>query len=409
MAWARRASRSRSPPRWCRASPTVRGSASWPRSTTATRWPRSSRRRSGVACSPGLSLAESIVEYLKVRELLLVLDNCEHLLDEAGEFADAVVRRCPNVRWSRRAARRWTWPASASCACVTSDARRRPRAAASWSRARRCACSPTARRTRAPRRLGRQAVGGRGRDLPAGRRDPAGDRAGRGADDVDEPGRGRRAPRRAVPAPHRQAPRPSGTPPDAAGDGRMVLPAPRRRRTSGLRSARRVRRHLRRGGRERGRGRGRPRRLGGHRCALEPGREVDARSPRPGPTARPATRCSRRCASSPANGSTRQATPIGGGAPREHYAAVAHEAGSGLVGPDHVFWINAVASRTRQHPRRGRLGARLRRPAEQPLALQILASPMTGAWRVPTWASARSPGRPSTSPGLHRRSCACPS
>jgi predicted ATPase/class 3 adenylate cyclase len=51
----------------------------------------------GCVQRAGLTLAESIVEYLKVRELLLVLDNCEHLLDDAGDFADAVVRSCPNV------------------------------------------------------------------------------------------------------------------------------------------------------------------------------------------------------------------------------------------------------------------------------------------------------------------------
>jgi predicted ATPase/class 3 adenylate cyclase len=52
----------------------------------------------GCVQRAGLSLAESIVEYLKVRELLLVLDNCEHLLDDAGDFADSVVRSCPKVR-----------------------------------------------------------------------------------------------------------------------------------------------------------------------------------------------------------------------------------------------------------------------------------------------------------------------
>jgi len=51
----------------------------------------------GCVQRAGLSLAESIVEYLKIRELLLVLDNCEHLLDDAGDFADAVVRSCPKV------------------------------------------------------------------------------------------------------------------------------------------------------------------------------------------------------------------------------------------------------------------------------------------------------------------------
>jgi predicted ATPase/class 3 adenylate cyclase len=51
----------------------------------------------GCLQRPGLSLAESIVEYLRLRELLLVLDNCEHLLDEASEFADAVIQSCPKV------------------------------------------------------------------------------------------------------------------------------------------------------------------------------------------------------------------------------------------------------------------------------------------------------------------------
>jgi predicted ATPase/class 3 adenylate cyclase len=51
----------------------------------------------GCRQHPGLSLADSIVEYVKVRELLLVLDNCEHLLDDVGALADAVLRRCPRV------------------------------------------------------------------------------------------------------------------------------------------------------------------------------------------------------------------------------------------------------------------------------------------------------------------------
>jgi predicted ATPase/class 3 adenylate cyclase len=52
----------------------------------------------GCQQRPGLSLVESIAEYLKVRRLLLVLDNCEHLLDGAGELARAVLRICPDVR-----------------------------------------------------------------------------------------------------------------------------------------------------------------------------------------------------------------------------------------------------------------------------------------------------------------------
>jgi predicted ATPase/class 3 adenylate cyclase/tetratricopeptide (TPR) repeat protein len=52
----------------------------------------------GCAQRAGLSLAESIVEYAKVRELLVVLDNCEHLLDEAGALAEALIQGCPGGR-----------------------------------------------------------------------------------------------------------------------------------------------------------------------------------------------------------------------------------------------------------------------------------------------------------------------
>ncbi len=51
----------------------------------------------GCVQHPGSTLSASIVEYLKVRELLLVLDNCEHLLDEAGDLADAIVQGCPTI------------------------------------------------------------------------------------------------------------------------------------------------------------------------------------------------------------------------------------------------------------------------------------------------------------------------
>jgi predicted ATPase/DNA-binding NarL/FixJ family response regulator len=41
---------------------------------------------------------EAIIEQLKNREMLLVLDNCEHLLDDCALLVDAVVRWCPGVR-----------------------------------------------------------------------------------------------------------------------------------------------------------------------------------------------------------------------------------------------------------------------------------------------------------------------
>jgi predicted ATPase len=41
---------------------------------------------------------ESIIQSLKGRQLLLVLDNCEHLLETAAALADAIHCHCPNVR-----------------------------------------------------------------------------------------------------------------------------------------------------------------------------------------------------------------------------------------------------------------------------------------------------------------------
>ncbi len=53
----------------------------------------------GVRSRPGLSTAGSVVEFLKTRtSLLLVLDNCEHLLSAAAALAADILRGCPGVR-----------------------------------------------------------------------------------------------------------------------------------------------------------------------------------------------------------------------------------------------------------------------------------------------------------------------
>ncbi|MDQ1508986.1 MAG: hypothetical protein QOG50_830, partial [Actinomycetota bacterium] len=44
------------------------------------------------------SLPDSIVEMLASRHLLLVLDNCEHVLDTTSELVELILRWCPNVR-----------------------------------------------------------------------------------------------------------------------------------------------------------------------------------------------------------------------------------------------------------------------------------------------------------------------
>jgi predicted ATPase len=52
----------------------------------------------GVREQPGRAVSEVVVDYLHDRELLLVLDNCEHLLDACGEFVGAVLRGAVGVR-----------------------------------------------------------------------------------------------------------------------------------------------------------------------------------------------------------------------------------------------------------------------------------------------------------------------
>jgi predicted ATPase/class 3 adenylate cyclase len=57
-----------------------------------------------VAQAIGMSQAqdrrvdEAIPEWLKRKQLLLVLDNCEHLVDAVARLADAIMRSCPDVR-----------------------------------------------------------------------------------------------------------------------------------------------------------------------------------------------------------------------------------------------------------------------------------------------------------------------
>jgi predicted ATPase/DNA-binding SARP family transcriptional activator len=47
---------------------------------------------------PGRSLEDSIVELLGSQQLLLVLDNCEHVLDVTSELVELVLRWCPEVK-----------------------------------------------------------------------------------------------------------------------------------------------------------------------------------------------------------------------------------------------------------------------------------------------------------------------
>jgi non-specific serine/threonine protein kinase len=52
----------------------------------------------GVREAPGHALTETLVDYLKPRHVLLVLDNCEHLIEASAQLAETLLRACPNLR-----------------------------------------------------------------------------------------------------------------------------------------------------------------------------------------------------------------------------------------------------------------------------------------------------------------------
>jgi predicted ATPase/class 3 adenylate cyclase len=51
----------------------------------------------GLREVPGRALPDTLVEYLRARRTLVVLDNCEHLLGACAELADALLRECPSL------------------------------------------------------------------------------------------------------------------------------------------------------------------------------------------------------------------------------------------------------------------------------------------------------------------------
>jgi predicted ATPase/class 3 adenylate cyclase/ribosome-binding protein aMBF1 (putative translation factor) len=47
---------------------------------------------------PNRSLMDTIRDHLAIRQVLVILDNCEHVLDGGAQLADWLVRHCPEVR-----------------------------------------------------------------------------------------------------------------------------------------------------------------------------------------------------------------------------------------------------------------------------------------------------------------------
>jgi predicted ATPase/DNA-binding XRE family transcriptional regulator len=51
-----------------------------------------------LAAQPGRPVLEALLDALAPLDVLIVLDNCEHLIGGCAKTADAIVRRCPRVR-----------------------------------------------------------------------------------------------------------------------------------------------------------------------------------------------------------------------------------------------------------------------------------------------------------------------
>ena len=153
------------------------------------------------------------------------------------------------------------------------------------------------------------------------------------------------------------------TPADAARHRRLVVPAARARRAHRVRPAGDLRRHVRRRRRQCGRERRRHRRLAGARGRRRAWWRSRCSSPRTAPSARPATRCSRRCACSPRDqldqidDADRVASASRRSTSRPSPSVRRRRPGLGRPAV-----VGSARRRPRQRRRRGRVGPRSRRP-----------------------------------------------
>ena len=78
--------------------PTASGWSSWRRWPTPRSLPQAVAAALGVAEQPGRPPTETLTAWLAGKRLLLVLDNCEHLIDACAALAEALLRACPDLR-----------------------------------------------------------------------------------------------------------------------------------------------------------------------------------------------------------------------------------------------------------------------------------------------------------------------
>ncbi len=148
----------------------------------------------GVTESGSRPLGEQVINHLRDLETVLVVDNCEHIIDGAAGFVDELLSRVPGVRVLATSREVLDLPDEA---IVTLGPLEVPGVEASELRA---ACfggvatvRGSGRCVRCEYRCGCLGTGGLRRDLPVGRRHAAGHRAGGGPPAHDVGRRARRS------------------------------------------------------------------------------------------------------------------------------------------------------------------------------------------------------------------------
>ena len=187
--------------------------------------------------APNAEPTDRLIAAIREREALLILDNCEHVIESAAAFAHRVLGECQRLR---------ILATSREPLGITGEALwlveplALPEGDASPGE---IESSPAVQLLRD--RAGRGAQGSRGPDarcphvvddgarLPGAGRDAAGDRTGRGQVAHHVPRSARQPARRPVPPADQRQPYRVAAAPDAARGGRLELGAAHRRRTDG--------------------------------------------------------------------------------------------------------------------------------------------------------------------------------
>ena len=60
--------------------------------------PRTTAITIGLRDEPQRPVIDMLCDYLQEKQLLIVLDNCEHLLDACAQLADTLLKRCPDLK-----------------------------------------------------------------------------------------------------------------------------------------------------------------------------------------------------------------------------------------------------------------------------------------------------------------------